>query len=192
MTRHPWPGLKWNDQISSIKAWQCDKDKAPVFPYKGAFCKTTSVRYTTGDEKGANSHMRPKIALMGTKGAAVGVLKHLPLKGGTKMTVIKTDNIGEIQSLRLLATSPDAWYFTDFAVKPCQPGSKWIPFGCTHLWLDGRKISKKEAERRSPPVTRSMRTGSPSTAIVMAPVRSWSLRLPSRSPQVSRIMQSRR
>jgi len=149
MTRHPWPGLKWNDQISSIKAWQCDKEKAPVFPYKGAFCKTTSVRYTTGDEHGANSHMRPKIALMGTKGAAVGVLKHLPLKGQTKMTVIKTDNIGEIQSLRLLATSPDAWYFTDFAVKSCQPGSKWINFGCTHLWLDGKKISKKAAEERS-------------------------------------------
>merc|ERR1711907_265025 len=149
MTRHPWPGLKWNDQISSIKTWLCHKDHAPVFPYKGAFCKTTSVRYTTGDEHGANSHMRPKIALMGTKGAAVGVLKHLPVKGQTKMTVIKTDNIGEIQSLRLLATSPDAWYFTDFAVKSCQPGSKWIDFGCTHLWLDGKKISKKEAERRS-------------------------------------------
>jgi len=105
------------------------------------------VRYTTGAARHAGSHMSPKIALMGTKGAAVGVLKKLPAKGHTRMEIIKTNNIGEIQSLRLLATSRDSWYFTGFAVKSCQPGSKWIPFGCTHLWLDGKKISKKKAKQ---------------------------------------------
>jgi len=145
LTKHKMNAAStWNDQISSLKVWECGKEKPPVFPYKGAFCKTTYVRYTTGMARHANSHMSPKIALMGTNGAAVGVLKKLPKKGHTMMTVIKTANIGEIQSLRLLATSRDSWYFTGFSVKSCQPGSKWISFGCTHLWLDGKKISKKK------------------------------------------------
>lgn len=111
LTKHKMKGkTTWNDQISSLKVWECGKEKPPVFPYKGAFCKTTYVRYTTGDERHANSHMSPKIALMGTKGAAVGILKKLPAKGHTMMTVIKTSNIGEIQSLRLLATSRDSWF----------------------------------------------------------------------------------
>lgn len=92
--------------------------------------------------------MQPKIALMGTKGAAVVIIKQLPKPGKTRMTVIKTDNIGEIQSLRLLATSRDAWYFTDVSIKSCQPGSKWIQFGCTHLWLDGKKETPRQIYER--------------------------------------------
>jgi len=54
-------------------------------------------------------------------------------------------NTGAIKSITLSATSRDGWYFTSFEVKACHKKSKWVHFGCTHQWLDGKPYDKSNS-----------------------------------------------
>jgi len=95
------------------------------------------LRVTTGKEAYADSTMKPKIVVIGSKGTYTGKFNTGNRKGKVMTTTRYPDgDIGAVQKVTISSKNGNGWYFTKIEIK--SGDLDWQEVGCSNQWLDGK------------------------------------------------------
>jgi len=108
------------------------------------------LKFSTSAHNKAGSDQSPKVKITGTRGTITGLLKALPLRGKTMEQTLTGKSIGNIISIELQSSSPDAWLCTSMSVRS-GVGRKWVKMAPYTFWLgQGNEGMYRHGVRRTP------------------------------------------